>query len=79
MRQNVSTKQRKALASKMGQVFQENIKMLTKEMQEMLFDDLVTAFLNRLDVLNRAKSSETESNLTIRYPEDNLELIHNRT
>jgi uncharacterized protein len=79
LRQNVSTKQRRALASKMGEVFEANIKTLSKEMQETLLDDLVTAFLNRLDVLTRVENTVHADNLTIRFSDDTLELIHDRT
>ena len=53
MRQNISPKQRKTLATKIGKALKEDIRMLSKEMQKFSLDDLVTAFLNRLDVLTR--------------------------
>ena len=46
---------RQALKSKMADVLNEDIKMLPAEMQEILLDDLVTAFQNRLKVVNEAK------------------------
>ena len=40
-------------------VFGEKIQPLSKELQEILLDDLVTAFENRLAVLNRKQSTIT--------------------
>ncbi len=37
----------------MATVFNEKIKELSAELQEILLDDMVTAFENRLKVLNR--------------------------
>jgi len=76
--QNISSKQRKALATKIDKVFKEDIKMLSKEMQEILVDDLVTAFLNRLDVLTRMKNSGPKRDLVIQCSNDTFELIHSR-
>jgi hypothetical protein len=50
-------KSRKQLKNKMAKVFSNKIQTLTVEMQSILLDDLVTAFENRLDVLNRAQSN----------------------
>lgn len=76
MRQNISPKQRKVLATKIGRVLKEDTKMLSKEMHEILLDDLVTAFLNRLDVLTRVKNSAPKRDLTIQCSNDALEVIH---
>ena len=76
MRQNISFKRRKALARKIGQVLNEDIRMLSNEMQEILLDDLVTAFLNRLDVLSRTKNSQTKRDLTIECSNDTLQIVH---
>ena len=78
MRQNISPKQRKALETKMSKVFKEDVKMLSKEMQETLMDDLVTAFVNRLGILARLTSSGHRSDMTIQFSSDNLEFIHSR-
>lgn len=43
----------------MASVFSERIQMLSTELQEMLLDDLVTAFENRLAVLKRTQSTIT--------------------
>jgi hypothetical protein len=51
------SKNRKQLKNKMAKVFSDKIQALTVEMQSILLDDLVTAFENRLEVLNRAQSN----------------------
>ncbi len=78
MRQNIPPKQRKSLANKMCKTLKPDIKMLTKEMQEILVDDLVTAFLNRLEILRRATEEEYKHDLIVQYPRDLLELTHSR-
>lgn len=78
MRQNISLKQRKALATKIGKVLKMDIRMLSKEMQKILVDDLVTAFLNRLDVLKHVNDSGPKRDLVIQCSNDTLELIHSR-
>lgn len=50
MNQQVSVKGRKMLEAKMSLVFGEKIKGLSLELQEVLLDDMVTAFENRLTV-----------------------------
>jgi hypothetical protein len=75
--QNISPKQRKAFEIKMGKVFKANMSMLSKEMKDILVDDLVTAFLNRLDVLSRVENSERKRDLAIHFSYDDFELIHN--
>ncbi len=42
---------------KMATVFSKKIQMLSTELQEILLDDLVTAFENRLNVLLREQSN----------------------
>ena len=51
----LNNKNRKALKNKMAEVFSDRINTLSTEMQYILLDDLVTAFENRLEVLNRAQ------------------------
>ena len=41
----------------MASVFSANIQTLSTELQEILVDDLVTAFENRLNVLKKAQST----------------------
>jgi hypothetical protein len=59
MKQQGINKDRKEFEAKMATIFGENIKGLSTELQEILLDDMVTAFENRLNVLNiaRAKGS----------------------
>ena len=57
MKRQYSSKNRNEFRLKMATVFCEKIQMLSKELQEILLDDLVTAFENRLNVLNRAQST----------------------
>jgi hypothetical protein len=53
MKQQSTIKARKELETKMATVFGEKIKNLSTELQRILLDDMVTAFENRLNVLNR--------------------------
>ncbi len=48
----VAVKDRKEIEAKLATVFTEKITGLSTELQEILLDDLVTAFENRLNVLN---------------------------
>jgi len=54
VKQQVTIKARKELETKMAAVFGGKIKNLSTELQRILLDDMVTAFENRLNVLNRA-------------------------
>ena len=54
MKQDVAFKSRKELEDKMASVFGEKIQKLSTDLQKILLDDMVTAFENRLNVLNRA-------------------------
>ncbi len=56
MKQEASVKNRKELEAKMASVFGEKIKKLSTDLQKILIDDMVTAFENRLTVLNRANT-----------------------
>jgi hypothetical protein len=55
MKNQFNPKSRKELRHKMLAVFCEEIEKFSTEMQQILLDDLVTAFENRLNVLNRAQ------------------------
>jgi hypothetical protein len=57
MKGQYNPKDRDELKLKMATIFGENIQVLSKELQEMLLDDLVTAFENRVKVLNRVQSN----------------------
>lgn len=54
LKTRLTVKERKELQSKMSKVFGTNISGLSTELQKILLDDLVTAFQNRINVLNRA-------------------------
>ena len=56
MKQQIALKSRKELEAKMASVFGEKIKKLSTELQEIVIDDMVTAFENRLNVLNRVSA-----------------------
>jgi hypothetical protein len=55
MKHQYSSKERKELELKMEAVFSEELQMLSTELQQILLDDLVTAFENRLNVLKGAQ------------------------
>ena len=59
MNQNITLKRRKELEDKMAKVFKENIDVLSTELQEILVDDMVTAFQNRINVLIRAQEKRS--------------------
>jgi hypothetical protein len=56
LKQRLNIKERKELQSRMSKVFKANISGLSTELQKILLDDLVTAFQNRINVLNRAQA-----------------------
>jgi hypothetical protein len=51
----LSSKTRKDLKYKMAEVLNDNIQMLSSSMQDILLDDLITAFESRFDVLSQAQ------------------------
>ena len=57
MKSQYSSKERNELRNKMAAVFSKKLQMLSRELQEMLLDDLVTAFENRITVLNKAQAN----------------------
>jgi hypothetical protein len=50
----IADKDRKEIEAKLANVFDEKINDLSTELREILLDDMVTAFENRLNVLNNA-------------------------
>jgi hypothetical protein len=52
VKQKIPQKGRKELEAKMAKIFNAKITGLSTELQEILLDDMVTAFENRLNVLN---------------------------
>ena len=57
MKPHTITKNRKELKFKMAAVFSEKIQKLSPDLQDILLDDLVTAFESRLSVLDRAQTN----------------------
>jgi hypothetical protein len=55
MKHQFSSKETKELKLKMATVFSEKLQMLSTGLQQILLDDLVTAFENRLNVLKVAQ------------------------
>jgi hypothetical protein len=53
LNESVMVKSRCELEEKMAVVFGEEIKELSTELRDILIDDLVTAFANRVNGLNR--------------------------
>jgi len=49
----LTQKDRIEIKAKMATVFDEKMKSLSGRLQDILMDDLVTAFENRLDILQR--------------------------
>jgi hypothetical protein len=58
MKHQTAAKTRKEMKHKMATVFCEKIQKLPPDLQNILLDDLVTAFENRLSVLDRAQTNE---------------------
>jgi hypothetical protein len=56
VKQQFAFESRKELEAKMATVFGVKVKGLSTELQRILLDDMVTAFENRLNVLNRANA-----------------------
>jgi hypothetical protein len=57
VKQKFTNKGRKELEAKMAALFKEKINGLPTELQGILLDDMVTAFENRLNVLNSAQAT----------------------
>ena len=53
----LKTRNRKAMKTKISKALKQDLKCLPVEMQNIFLDDLITAFENRLSVLNRAQSN----------------------
>ena len=64
MKQQFTSRNRKAIRAKMASVFKEQIKSLPTEYRIVLLEDLVTAFENRFMVLKRV-NMDTEFSMGI--------------
>jgi len=51
----LTSKNRKQQKTKMAEALNDNIESLSAGMQDIMLDDLVTAFESRFEVLNRAQ------------------------
>jgi hypothetical protein len=56
VKEQFTQKNRKEMEEKMAKIFNAKITGLSTELQEILLDDMVTAFENRLNVLNAAQA-----------------------
>jgi len=56
VKQKIPQKDRKMIEAKMAKIFNTKITGLSTELQEILLDDMVTAFENRLNVLNTVQA-----------------------
>jgi hypothetical protein len=56
MKGKCNSKDRNELKLKISKVFEAKIQMLSSDLREMLLDDLVTAFENRVKVLSKVES-----------------------
>lgn len=59
MEQSLTLKERKEINTKMFKVFKEDTHELPAELREILLDDMVTAFQNRINVLIRAQKKRS--------------------
>ena len=59
MKQQFAPKTRKDLETGMAKVFSAKIKGLSVELQKILLDDMVTAFENRLAILDHAQTKNS--------------------
>ena len=57
MKNQLTAKSRKELKNKMAAAFSKEIKTLSRDLQNVLLDDLVTALENRLTILNRTRQN----------------------
>ncbi len=55
----MAEKTRKEIETKLATAFGEKINQLPTELREILLDDMVTAFENRLNVLNNIAQTKT--------------------
>jgi hypothetical protein len=56
VKQQITQKGRKELEANMARIFNAKITGLSTDLQEILLDDMVTAFENRLNVLNATQA-----------------------
>jgi len=57
MKNQITAKSRKELKNKMATAISKEIRTLSRDLQNVLLDDLVTALENRLAILNRTRQN----------------------
>ncbi len=57
MKNQITAKSRKELKNKMAAAISKEIRTLSRDLQNVLLDDLVTALENRLAILNRTRQN----------------------
>ena len=62
MERTISQKERKELQNKLIQTLKGQINNLSRELQQILADDLITALQNRLTVLTRIQTKQKPPN-----------------
>ncbi len=68
MNKEIPKKEKKDITCRLAVAFREEIRNLSKENQEILLDDLVTAFQNRIAVFNKINyENYTESKDSIEF------------
>lgn len=70
MKKIISPEEKKELMQKLANVFSKEIMNLSRENQEILLDDIVTAFQNRLEVFTRKNLDHyfnTEDNIEFHF------------
>ena len=55
---NVTSVQRKQLQTKIRKVFQSEMKKLSEDLQSVLADDIVTAFINRISLFVKIEAKK---------------------
>jgi len=70
----LTSKNRKQLKTKMAEALNDNISTLSASMQDILLDDLVTAYESRFEVLNRAQLNlYSFANIEVKVPQETFQ------
>ena len=72
--EQLTSKNRKQLKTKMAEALNDNISTLSASMQDILLDDLVTAYESRFEVLNRAQLNlYSFANIEVKVPQETFQ------
>jgi len=72
--EQLTSKNRKRLKNKMAETFNDHIRTLSPGMQEILLDDLITAFENRFKILNQTElNMYTLTNVGVKFPDATIQ------